>query len=151
MGLDSEVFGIQFPNPFILASGPPTANGSMIIDAFKAGWGGAVTKTIGVNPTPLPSPRVQIIRRGRHLKGMVNIELISDYSVDQWCQELDKIRDEFPNRPIFASIMGGGDPGEWVEVIQKLEPHGVSGFEMNVSCPNIVEGKGAHLVKTQNR
>lgn len=52
--LDIEFMGIKFPNPFVLSSGPPTATGEMVIEAFKVGWGGAVLKTIGLVPTNLP-------------------------------------------------------------------------------------------------
>jgi len=145
MTLETNFLGIHFPNPFLLASGPPTASGAMIINAFKAGWGGAVTKTIGLAPTRLPDPRLRVIKDVRNLRGMVNIELITDMTVDKWAVELDRIRDAFPDRPIIASIMGGGDPYEWQEVIRRLAPHGVKAWEMNVSCPNFAGGRGAHL------
>ena len=145
MTLETNLLGIKFPNPFLLASGPPTANGAMIVNAFKAGWGGAVTKTIGLTPTRLPDPRLMVIKDVRNLRGMVNIELITDMTIDEWEIEIDLIRNEFPVRPLIASIMGGGDPYEWQEVIRRLEPHGVNAYEMNVSCPNFAGGRGAHL------
>jgi dihydropyrimidine dehydrogenase (NAD+) subunit PreA len=145
MTLETDLLGIHFPNPFLLASGPPTANGAMIIKAFKAGWGGAVTKTIGLTPTRLPDPRLKVVSNIRQFRGMVNIELITDMAVDQWVKEIEQIRDAFPDRPIIASIMGGGNPYEWQEVIRRLEPSGVNAFEMNVSCPNFAGGRGAHL------
>ncbi|MES0360266.1 MAG: NAD-dependent dihydropyrimidine dehydrogenase subunit PreA, partial [Anaerolineales bacterium] len=75
--LNIGFLGIDFPNPFILASSPTTANGSMVKNAFELGWGGAVLKTIGLEPTSNPSPRLQVIKSGRDKRGMVNIELIS--------------------------------------------------------------------------
>lgn len=143
--LASEFLGIKFPNPFILASAPPTANSGMIIDAFTAGWGGAVLKTIGLVPTPHPSPRLQVLGNHREKRGMVNIELISDASIDQWEIEIDLIKSAFPDRPLIASIMGGGNAYEWQEVVRRLEPHGIDAFEMNVSCPNFSEERGAQL------
>jgi dihydropyrimidine dehydrogenase (NAD+) subunit PreA len=145
MTLETKVLGIDFPNPFLLASGPPTANGAMIVTAFKAGWGGAVTKTIGLTPTRLPDPRLKVIKDVRNLRGMINIELITDLTLEEWETELDLIREAFPDRPVIASIMGGGDPYEWQEVVRRLEPHGVNAFEMNVSCPNFAGGRGSHL------
>ena len=52
MGADlSTVFtGLRFRNPFMLASAPPTESDSNIMRAFEAGWGGVVTKTIGLHP-----------------------------------------------------------------------------------------------------
>ena len=42
--------GVQFENPFILASAPPTERRREILKAFDAGWGGIMTKTIGLHP-----------------------------------------------------------------------------------------------------
>ncbi len=137
--------GIDFPNPFILASSPTTANGSMVRRAFELGWGGAILKTIGLEPTSNPSPRLHIIKSGRDKRGMVNIELISDLTVEEWEREIDLIRDIYPERPLIASIMGGGKPDDWQKIIERIEPRGVNAFEMNVSCPNFAERKGAQL------
>ncbi|MEE9616780.1 MAG: NAD-dependent dihydropyrimidine dehydrogenase subunit PreA [Anaerolineae bacterium] len=143
--LQTEFLGISFPNPFLLGSGPPTTRGEMIKEAFKAGWGGAVLKTIALQPTTDPCPRLHILRQGRRIEGMVNIELITELSLQRWEDEIDLIRDAYPSRPIIASIMGGANPDEWQEVVRRLEPHGVNAFEMNVSCPNFAEGRGAQL------
>ncbi|MFC1803584.1 NAD-dependent dihydropyrimidine dehydrogenase subunit PreA [Thermoproteota archaeon] len=143
--LETRIFNISFPNPFILAASPATAKGSMVIEAFKAGWGGAVLKTIGLVPTPHTNPRIHVIRSGKNRRGMLDIELISDMPIDRWIDEISMIRDVFPDRPLFASIMGGGDPYEWQEVVRRLEPHGVNGFEMNASCPNYAEERGGKL------
>ncbi len=143
--LETNILGISFPNPLILAAGPTTAKGSMVIEAFKAGWGGAVLKTIGLVPTPHTSPRIHVIRSGKNKRGMLDIELISDKPIDLWEDEIDMIRDAFPDRPLIASIMGGGNPHDWQEVVRRLEPHGVNGFEMNASCPNYAAERGGKL------
>ena len=44
-----ELCGIRFPNPFGLASAPPTTTSAMIRRAFEAGWGFALTKTFGLD------------------------------------------------------------------------------------------------------
>ena len=46
--LRTNLAGIKSPNPFWLASAPPTNSGYQIMKAFDAGWGGAVWKTLGV-------------------------------------------------------------------------------------------------------
>ena len=143
--LNTSFIGIDFPNPFILSSAPTTAKASMVKHAFEHGWGGAVLKTIGLEPTSNPSPRLQIIKSGREKRGMVNIELISDLTVEEWESEIDSIRDIYPERPIIASIMGGGKPDDWQKIVERIEPCGVNAFEMNVSCPNFAERKGAQL------
>ncbi len=142
--LKTEFLGITFPNPYILGAGPPTANGPMIKDAFDAGWGGAVLKTLALDPTPPPSPRLQVLKRGDQLAGMVNIEVITEMTLERWESDLDLVRDAHPTRPIIASIMGGNDPGEWQALVPRFEIW-VDAYELNVSCPNIAEGKGAQL------
>jgi dihydropyrimidine dehydrogenase (NAD+) subunit PreA len=117
----------------------------MVIEAFKAGWGGAVLKTIGLTPTPHTSPRVHTIRSGKNKRGMLDIELISDMPIGRWEDEIDRIKDAFPDRPVIASIMGGGTAFDWQEVVRRLEPHGVDGFEMNASCPNYAAERGGKL------
>jgi dihydropyrimidine dehydrogenase (NAD+) subunit PreA len=147
--LTTRFLGISFPNPFVLASAPITATGTHIIEGFKAGWGGAVLKTIGLEPTPTPSPRIYTLKSGRSSGrsrvGMINLELITDLTLPEWQSELHRIREAFPDRPVIASIMGGGRKADWQQVIDALEPCGVAGFEMNVSCPNYAEERGAQL------
>jgi dihydropyrimidine dehydrogenase (NAD+) subunit PreA len=76
---------------------------------------------------------------------MLDIELFSNLTVEHWEDEIDMIRASFPDRLLIASIAGGGSPHDWQEVIRLLEPHRVSGFEMNVSCPSFAGGKGEKL------
>lgn len=135
--LKTKFLSINFPNPFILAAGPPTANSALIIEAFKAGWGGAVLKTIGLVPTKHPSPRVHVLKSGRDKSGMIDIELFSELTLDRWEREIELVRASFPERPIIASIAGGGNPHEWQEIVRRVEPYGINGYEINVSCPNL--------------
>src|SRR5215813_2177996 len=48
--LRSNFIGIKSPNPFWLASAPPTDKEYNVVRAFKAGWGGVVWKTLGEDP-----------------------------------------------------------------------------------------------------
>src|SRR3984893_10588527 len=57
--------GIHCPNPFWLASAPPTNCGEQIMRAFDAGWGGAVWKTIGAPITNVSSRYSSIDWEGR--------------------------------------------------------------------------------------
>ncbi|MBE3143642.1 MAG: NAD-dependent dihydropyrimidine dehydrogenase subunit PreA [Planctomycetes bacterium] len=143
--LETKFLNITFPNPFILAAGPPTAKATLVIEAFKAGWGGAVLKTISLEPTPLPKPRLHVIKSGKDKRGMLDIELFSNMPVDRWEDEIDMIRASFPDHPLIASVAGGGKPYDWQEVVRRLEPHGVNAFEMNVSCPSFAGEKGEKL------
>ncbi len=143
--LATKFLGLTFPNPFVLASSPITTNSALIIEGFKAGWGGAVLKTIGLEPTPNPSPALYIVKSGRDKRGMINLELITEFPIENWLPQIRDIRAEFPDRPIIASIMGGGQPDDWQRVMNIIEPCGISAYEMNVSCPNFSEKRGAQL------
>ena len=143
--LETKFLNITFPNPFILAAGPPTAKAALVIEAFKAGWGGAVLKTISLEPTPLPKPRLHVIKSGKDKRGMLDIELFSNLPINRWEDEIDMIRASYPDHPLIASVAGGGQPYDWQEVIRRLEPHGVNAFEMNVSCPSFAGEKGEKL------
>ena len=44
--LKTTFAGVSMPNPFMLASAPPTTNCEMVARSFDAGWGGAVLKTM---------------------------------------------------------------------------------------------------------
>ena len=76
--LTSNICGIESPNPFWLASAPPTNSGRQILRAFDAGWGGAVWKTLGTHIKNVSSRFAGIKWRGQRAAGFNNIELITD-------------------------------------------------------------------------
>ena len=51
--LRNNFVGIKSPNPFWLASAPPTDKAYNVERAFKAGWGGVVWKTLGEEGPPV--------------------------------------------------------------------------------------------------
>ena len=54
--LRTDFAGIKSPNPFWLASAPPTDKEYNVVRAFKAGWGGVVWKTLGEDPAVVGNP-----------------------------------------------------------------------------------------------
>ena len=48
--ITASIAGITSPNPFGLASAPPTNSAYQVRRAFEAGWGGVVWKTLGHDP-----------------------------------------------------------------------------------------------------
>ena len=68
--LRTTLFGITMPSPFILASGPLSYDATGLWEAYKAGAGGVVTKTLrleaAINPTPhMVVPRSSNLRARR--------------------------------------------------------------------------------------
>ncbi|WP_261887316.1 NAD-dependent dihydropyrimidine dehydrogenase subunit PreA [Vibrio aerogenes] len=133
--LKTEFSGIQSPNPFWLASAPPTNTGAQIMRAFEAGWGGAVWKAVG-NPVKNLHSRYAALKAGKgKIIGLNNIELISDRGLSINLKEMAEVKRKYPEHALIASIMAG-NRDEWVELIHRIEDTGVDGFELNFSCPH---------------
>jgi dihydropyrimidine dehydrogenase (NAD+) subunit PreA len=153
--LSTRFTGIPFVNPFLLASAPPTESESNIERAFDAGWGGVVTKTIGLHPvvnaagprtkffrTDVASGRVSMAKRpDSTLMASWNWELISDKPVDWWVPRLERIKSNWPDRVLVASIMAGsGDDKElvhWQTLTRAVQEAGADAIELNFSCPHM--------------
>jgi len=134
--LRTDFTGLSFPNPFILASAPPTRTGDMIKRAFEAGWGGAATKTIGLQGAVNVRPRFGFLKERSRIVGMTNFELISEKGLDHWVDEIADIKAAFPDRPLIASIMGSVEPTDWEILAKAVQAAGADAIELNVSCPH---------------
>ncbi len=133
--LTSNTAGIISPNPFWLASAPPTNSGRQIIRAFEAGWGGAVWKTLG-QPIQNVSSRFGGIQwRGQRAAGFNNVELITDRSLDANFKEMAEVKRLFPKHAVISSLMVETKE-EWKEVIQRSIDAGADGIELNFGCPH---------------
>jgi dihydroorotate dehydrogenase len=170
MTLDLSVSftGIHFPNPFLLSSAPPTESESNILRAFEAGWGGVVTKTIGLHPVVnVAGPKTKFLRyypdtgalsmnKGRYgmLQASWNWELISDKTLDWWVPRLGRIKKAFPDRVLIASIMAGSGSDKelehWRTLARACQEQGADGLELNLSCPHMDrEDMGSNIGKDQ--
>ena len=68
--LRSNFIGIKSPNPFWLASAPPTDKEYNVVRAFKAGWGGEVHAYPGaldLDLDPIRGPLVRLALRVRRV------------------------------------------------------------------------------------
>jgi dihydroorotate dehydrogenase len=165
----SVVFtGIMFDNPFLLSSAPPTESDSNIMRAFEAGWGGVVTKTIGLHPVVnVRGPKTKFIRAtsdsyhlsmdkrpAAALHSSWNWELISDKTLEWWAPRLERIKRAFPKKPLIASIMAGSgsdrELAHWQTLTRACQDAGVDGFELNLSCPHMDrQDMGSNIGKDQ--
>ena len=153
--LATNFTGLDFVNPFILASAPPTESKRKILKAFEAGWGGIVTKTIGLHPvenvagpktiyqrTSVEKPYVSRIKRNDTVShSSWNWELISDQPLDLWLPDLEEIKTTYPERMVIASIMAGAGSDNEMENWRKLATAcvnvGCDAIELNMSCPHM--------------
>jgi|SRR5579859_352086 len=138
--LKTTVHGMEFENPFILASGPPGTNGRVIAKSFDLGWGGCVIKTISLDASKVinTNPRYAKLRsrESNEVLGFQNIELISDRPFDTWIDELKQLKKLYPKKIVIASIMEEYRREAWHEIVRRTQETGVDGFEMNLSCPH---------------
>jgi dihydropyrimidine dehydrogenase (NAD+) subunit PreA len=133
--LSIDFAGIKCPNPFWLASAPPTNTGDQIMRAFDAGWGGAVWKTLG-NPIVNVSSRFGGVDYGNtKLMGLNNIELITDRPLEVNLKEIREVKRRYPKHIVIASLMVETKE-EWREIIMKAEDAGADGLELNFGCPH---------------
>jgi dihydropyrimidine dehydrogenase (NAD+) subunit PreA len=133
--LSTNCGGIRSPNPFWLASAPPTNSGPQIMRAFDAGWGGAVWKTLGT-PIQNVSSRFGAIKwRGQGGVGFNNIELITDRPLESNFREIYEVKKRYPNHAVIASLMVETRE-EWREIIRRSEDAGADGLELNFGCPH---------------
>src|SRR5690349_9852832 len=133
--LTTDFCGIKSPNPFWLASAPPTNTGDQVMRAFDAGWGGAVWKTLG-NPIVNVSSRYGGLDYGNtRMAGLNNIELITDRPLEVNLREIKEVKKRYPKHTVIASLMVETKE-EWREIIMKSEDAGADGLELNFGCPH---------------
>src|SRR5215469_9346634 len=140
--LETNFAGIRTPNPFWLASGPPTNCGDQVMRAFDAGWGGAVWKTIGEPITNVCSRYSSVDWQGQRMMGLNNIELISDRSVEENLREMAEVKKRYPYHAVIASLMVESKREAWHEIVQRSEDAGADGLELNFGCPHGMSERG---------
>jgi len=148
--LSIDFVGMHFPNPFMLASAPPTRTAEMIKRAFDAGWGGAVTKSIALDPAEDLQPRLQPLRHRKRNIGMENVELTTQLTVEDWQREIADIKAVYPDRPLWASIMDAPVEENWQRLAESMQEAGADALELNVSCPHGMPSKGMGAFIGQN-
>ena len=140
--LRTNFAGIQSPNPFWLASGPPTNSGYQVMRAFEAGWGGVVWKTLG-DPIVNTSSRFAGLKyKGQRMFGFNNIELITDRPIEENLAEIREVKRKFPDRAVVVSLMMDPDREIWHEMVKRVQDVGVDGLELNFGCPHGMAERG---------
>src|SRR5512140_2467287 len=133
--LSANCAGIRSPNPFWLASAPPTNSGAQIQRAFDLGWGGAVWKTLG-QPIQNVSSRFGAMKLGTaHTIGFNNIELITDRPLEVNFKEIYETKKKYPKNALIVSLMVETEE-EWKQIIKRSIEAGADGLELNFGCPH---------------
>ncbi len=134
--------GISAPNPFWLASGPPTNSAYQAHRAFEAGWGGVVWKTLGDPIVNVNSRYGALTYAGKRVVGFNNIELITDRPLDDNLREIEEVKKRWPDRAVIASLMVESKPEAWHEIVKKVHDTGADGIELNFGCPHGMSERG---------
>src|ERR1700753_537301 len=122
--LSTNFAGIRCPNPFWLASAPPTNCSEQVMRAFDAGWGGAGWKTIGEPITNVSSRYSSIDWNGQRMMGLNNIELISDRPIETNLREIADVKKRYPKHAVIASFMVGSPRDAWAVIVKGSEDTG---------------------------
>ena len=134
--------GIKSPNPFWLASAPPSNTGAQVHKAFEAGWGGAVWKTIGPPVLNVSNRYGAWSHGGQRMLGINNVELISDRPLEVNLREIAEVKRAWPDRAVIVSAMVESTPEAWHTIIQRIVDTGADGIELNYGCPHGMSERG---------
>ena len=144
--LSTTFAGIRSPNPFWLASAPPTDKEYNVNRAFEAGWGGVVWKTLGEAGPPVVNvngPRyAALYSQDRRLIGFNNIELITDRPLEVNLEEITRVKRNWPDRAMVVSIMVPCTEEAWRAILPRVEDTGCDGIELNFGCPHGMSERG---------
>lgn len=144
--LKTTFVGITSPNPFWLASAPPTDKEYNVRRAFEAGWGGVVWKTLGSEGPPVVNvngPRYGAVHGAdRRILGLNNIELITDRDLYQNLDEIKRVKADYPDRAIIVSLMVPCEEDAWKAILPLVEATGADGIELNFGCPHGMAERG---------
>jgi dihydropyrimidine dehydrogenase (NAD+) subunit PreA len=144
--LTTNFIGIKSPNPFWLASAPPTDKEVNVRRAFDAGWGGVVWKTLGSEGPPIVNvngPRYGAIHGAdRRLLGLNNIELITDRPLEVNLEEIKRVKRDYPDRALIVSLMVPCEEKPWRDILARVEDTGCDGVELNFGCPHGMAERG---------
>ncbi len=144
--LSSTFIGIKSPNPFWLASAPPTDKEYNVRRAYDAGWGGVVWKTLGSEGPPIVNvngPRYGVIHGAdRRVLGLNNIELITDRPLEVNLREIKQVKRDYKDRALVISLMVPCEESYWKDILKAIEDTEADGVELNFGCPHGMAERG---------
>ena len=142
--LSIDFAGIKSPNPFWLASAPPTDKAYNVERAFEAGWGGVVWKTLGEDPAAVnvSSRYSAIYGPTGEVLGFNNIELITDRALEVNLREIEQVKRNWPGRALIVSLMVPCVEESWKSILAQVNQTGADGIELNFGCPHGMPERG---------
>ncbi len=137
--LSVDFCGVHCENPFFLSSSIVAGDYDMCARALEAGWGGVVFKTVGFLKPEEVSPRFGAMgKEGTPFVGFKNLEQISEHDLSYNLEVFRKLKKNYPDKVLIASIMGQTDE-EWRKLSELVTEAGADIIECNFSCPQMAE------------
>jgi len=136
--LSCDFLGVHMENPFLLSSSVVASTYEKIARAFDMGWAGACFKTLCDFVPQEASPRYSALSAEHGFYGFKNIEQLSCNSLEEDLDIIRRLKHDYPNKVIIASIMGRNDE-EWERLARLSQNAGAHIIECNFSCPNMEE------------
>ena len=137
--LSIDFLGVHFDNPFCLASSPVGNCYEMCRKAYQAGWGGVYFKSVAPASFAINevSPRFDTLKKeGTDFIGFKNMEQTSERPFEDSMADMARLKKEFPNKVLIASIMGPTE-ADWTELARRATATGADMLELNFSCPQM--------------
>ena len=135
--IKTNICGVEFRNPLMLAAGIMGSNASSMNWILKSGAGGVVSKSFSLNPHPGYANPTTVAVDG----GIINAIGLSNPGVDNFKEELKRI--DRDNNVVIASIYGA-TPDEFSTLVSEVQQY-VDMIELNISCPHAMDGYGASI------
>lgn len=137
--LSIDFLGVHFENPFCLSSSPVGNCYEMCKNAYDAGWGGIVYKTLSPDHFVIDevSPRFsQLTKEDTPFVAFKNMEQLAEHPMAQDLADMRRLKKEYPDKVLIASIMGE-TPQDWTNLAKLVTEAGADMIELNFSCPQM--------------
>ena len=135
--LSVDFVGVKAANPFWLAAGPPTDGKTQIERAFRAGWGGAVWKTLDAAPSAGDASAAfyRALHGGdRRVLALDGVERASDRDLALDLREIAEVKRAWPDRALIVSLAAPGDEESARRILAEIAATGCDGVELNFGC-----------------
>ena len=136
--LSTNFAGIKSPNPFWLASAPPTDKEYNVVAPSRragAAWCGRRWARTRRSSTP-PRATARCTMAATRMIGFNNIELITDRPLEVNLREIKQVKRDWPDRALIVSLMVPCEEDAWQSILKRVEDTGADGVELNFGCPH---------------
>ncbi len=131
MDITVNIGGVNFANPLILASGPMSTSKAALERTSKMGFGGIVTKSSTIAPSPGNMHPQIVVRQGY----VIGADGLHNNGYKIMASDIKEVKQSGIITPIIASVAGTTE-SEFITMSQEFESCGSDGIELNFVCPN---------------